>query len=112
MLADPCADPRIFARVVQARLPENSSNNVFFFFFCPQLLQFYSGLSMVYFKEIYNFTRFRGEGGSDLFQGVKLFPWGRGRGVQMLILETLRTCYFPGGVRTFYPPSGSAHVTI
>ena len=80
MLADPCADPRIFVRVVQARLPENSSNNVFVFF-CPQLLQFYSGLSMVYFKEIYNFTRFRGGGGgggSDLFQGVKLFPWGRG----------------------------------
>ena len=62
MLADPCADPIIFARVVQARLPENSSNNVFVFF-CPQLLQFYSGLSMVYFKEIYNFTRFRGGGG-------------------------------------------------
>ena len=116
MLADPCADPRFFARVVQARLPENSSNNVFVFF-CPQLLQFYSGLSMVYFKEIYNFTRFRGgggggggeggggRGGSDLFQGVKLFPWGRGRGgVQMLILETHRTCDFPGGVRTLYPP--------
>ena len=34
--------------------------------------------------------------------GVKLFP-GR---VQMLIsLEThIRTCYFPGGVRTPYPP--------
>ena len=45
MLADPCADPRIFARVFQARLLENSSNNVFVFF-CPQLLQFYSGLSM------------------------------------------------------------------
>ena len=105
MLADPCADPRIFARVVQARLPENSSSNVFVFF-CPQLLQFYSGLSMVYFKEIYNFTRFRGGGGggSDLFQGVKLFPWGWGRGVQMLILETHRTCDFPGGMRTLYPP--------
>ena len=58
MLADPCADPGIFARVVQARLPEYSSDNVF----CPQLLQFYSGLSMVYFKENYNFTRFRGGG--------------------------------------------------
>ena len=106
MLADPCADPRIFARVVEARLPENSSNNVFVFF-CPQLLQFYSGLSMVYFKEIYNLLGFGGGGeggggGSDLFQGVKLFPWGRG--VQMLILETNRTCDFPGAVRTLYPP--------
>ena len=33
MLADPCVDPGIFARGVQARLPENSSDNVFFFFF-------------------------------------------------------------------------------
>ena len=69
MLADPCADPRIFARVVQARLPENSSNNVFVFF-CPQLLQFYSGLSMVYFKEIYNFTRFRGGDGGGGFRPI------------------------------------------
>ena len=67
MLADPCADPGIFARVVQARLPESSSNNGFCLF-CPQLLQFYSGFSMVYFKENYNFTRFRG-GVSNLFQG-------------------------------------------
>ena len=76
MLADPCADPRIFARVVQARLPENSSNNVFVFF-CPQLLQFYSGLSMVYFKEIYNFTRFRG-GGPTYSKGSNFFPGGGG----------------------------------
>ena len=81
MLADPCGDPIIFARVVQARLPENSSNNVFVFFFVGG-----GG----------------GGGGSDLFQGVKLFPWGRG--VQMLILETHRTCDFPGGVGTLYPP--------
>ena len=65
--SDPCADPGFFARVVQARLPENSSDNVFCLF-CPQLLQFYSGLSMVYFKENYNFKRFRGGGGSNLFQ--------------------------------------------
>ena len=38
MLTDPCADPGIFARVVQARLPENSSDNVFVFF----VLNFYS----------------------------------------------------------------------
>ena len=57
MLADPCADPGIFARVVQARLPENSSDNVFCLFF-----------SMVYFKENFNLTRFRG--------GVQPFPGG------------------------------------
>ena len=66
MLADPCADPGIFARVVQARLPENSSDNGFCLFFCPQLLQFYSGFSMVYFKDNYNCTRFRGGGVSNL----------------------------------------------
>ena len=77
MLADPCANPRIFARVVQARLPENSSNNVFVFF-CPQLLQFYSGLSMVYFKEIYNFTRFRGGGGVRLIPRGQTFSMGAG----------------------------------
>ena len=114
-----------FARVVQARLPENSSNNVFVFF-CPQLLQFYSGLSMIYFKEIYNFTRFRGGGGGGgggAGGGVQPIPrdqtfsmgegaGGGGGGVQMLILETHRTCDFPGGVRTLYFSSGSAHVTI
>ena len=67
MLADPCGDPGIFARVVQARLPENSSDNVF----CPQLLQFYSGLSMVYLKENYNFTSFWGGGGSAYSRGAR-----------------------------------------
>ena len=67
ILADPCADPGIFARGVQARLPENSSDNVFFFFFVPI---FYSGLSMVYFKENYNFTKFRWGGGGG---GVPTF---------------------------------------
>ena len=36
MLADPCTDPGIFARGVQARLPENSSD--VFFLFCPHFL--------------------------------------------------------------------------
>ena len=41
-----------------------------FCFFSPQLiLHFYSGLSMVYFKENYNFPRI--QRGSDIFQG-----WG------------------------------------
>ena len=97
MLADPCADPGIFARVVQV------------FFFGPQLLQFYSGFSMVYFKENYNFTRFRGGGGGGgggggvqpILGGGGVQPiLGGGGGwleVQMLILETHRTFDFPGG---------------
>ena len=36
MLADPCADPGIFARVVQSRLSENSSDNGFCLFFSMQ----------------------------------------------------------------------------
>ena len=41
--------------------------------------------------------------------GVQLFPLGGGGGVQMLIsIEThIRTCYFPGGVPTPYPPLDS-----
>ena len=53
-----------------AGLPENSSDNVFFFFFfSPHLfvLQFYRGLSMVYFKENYNFPRFQRR--SNILQG-------------------------------------------
>ena len=46
----------------------------FLSFFCPQLLQFYSGLSMLYFKENYNLTRFRVGGG-----GVQPIP-GAGAG--------------------------------
>ena len=46
---------------------------------------------MVYFKENYNFTRFRGGVGGG---GVQPIP-GAGAGVQMLILETHRTFDFP-----------------
>ena len=54
------------------------------FFLSPQLiLQFGSGLSMVYFKENYNFPRF--QRGSNICQGVHDFPGGGG--VQL----------FPGG---------------
>ena len=65
---------------------------------------------MVYFKENYNFTRFRGGGGG----GVQPIPGGGGGGlgVQMLILETHRTFDFPGGGADPISPSGSAHVTI
>ena len=48
---------------------------------------------MVYFKENYNFTRFRGGGGGGVVQPIP----GGVLGVQMLILETHRTFDFPGG---------------
>ena len=67
MLTDPCADPGIFARVVQARLPENSSDNVFCLFLSSTFTVFYSGLSMVYFKENYNFTTFRERGAGPTY---------------------------------------------
>ena len=48
----------------------NSSDNVFF----QLILQFYNGLSMVYYKENYDFPRF--QRGSNIFQGVEHFPGG------------------------------------
>ena len=71
------ADPEFFARVgIQARLSENSSDNAFSSsFFSPQLiLEFYCGLSMVYFNENYKFPRF--QRGSIIFKGVQHFPGG------------------------------------
>ena len=53
---------------------QKTALSTFFVFFFPQLLQLYSGLSMVYFKENYNFTMFRGGGG-----GVQPIP-GAGAG--------------------------------
>ena len=86
-LTDPCADPGIFARVVQARLPENSSDNVFVFF----VLNFYSFIAAYQWfiskkREGGGQTYSRGGGGG-----------GGGLGVHMLILETHRTFDFPGG---------------
>ena len=59
-----CAGPGIFARGAQARLPENSSDNVFFFRSPQLILQFYGGLSMIYLKETIIFCEvqhFQGE---------------------------------------------------
>ena len=109
MLADPCADPGIFARVVQARLPENSSDNGFCFFF---VLNFYSfTVAFQYFisKKTIILQGFGGGGGGG--GGVQPIPGG-GAGVQMLILETHRTFDFPGGGADPISPSGSVHVTI
>ena len=69
MLTDPCADPGIFARVVQARLPENSSDNVFCLFLSSTftVLQWLiNGL----FQRKLEFNNVSGAGGgSNLFQG-------------------------------------------
>ena len=68
-----------FARVVQARLPENSSNNVFVFF-CPQLLQFYSGLSWFISKKSIILLGFGGGGGPTYSKGSNFFHGGGGGG--------------------------------
>ena len=71
---------------------------------------------MVYFKENYNFTRFRGGGGGGggcpTYSGGGGGGGGRGLEVQMLILETHRTFDYPGGGADPISPSGSAHVTF
>ena len=122
MLADPCANPGIFARGVQARITENSSDNVVFFplnFYCLQWL--INGLFEKKTIILQGFFFFWGGGGGSptLSRRAQPFPgWSNffqgGWGVQMLILETHRTCDFPGsGCEPSIPlPSGSAHVTI
>ena len=88
---------RDYCQGVQVHLPENSSDNVVFLFFSPQLiLQFYRGCPMVISKKTIIFKGFRGgptfsrEGGGNFFHG--------GGGVQLVIsIETLITCDFPGG---------------
>ena len=72
ILADPCADPRIFARVVQARLPENSSNNVFVFF----VLNFYIfAIAYQWFisKKSIILLGFGGGGGPTYTMGTNFF---------------------------------------
>ena len=85
MLADPCADPGIFARVVQARLPENSSDNVFCLFLSST---FTVAFQWIISKKTIILQGSGGGGVSNLFRGG-----GRGLGVQILILETHRTLY-------------------
>ena len=93
MLTDPCADPGIFARVVQARLPENSSDNVFFSFLSSTYTVAYRWF--ISKKTIILQGFFLGGGGVQPIPGGG--GVGRGLGVQMLILETHRTFDFPGG---------------
>ena len=70
----------------------------FFFFLVFSL--FYRS-QMVNYKEIYHFQGSRG--GSNIFQGVQLFPGGGGSNC-LFPIETHLTCDFPGAVRTPCPP--------
>ena len=72
-------------------MPTDPCSDNVFCLFCPQLLQLYSGFSMVYFKETIILQGFGGGGGPTFSKG------GGGLGVQMLIPETHRTFDFPGG---------------
>ena len=71
---------------VEAQRPENSLDNVF--------------LVLNYFKV------FRGDPIFSRMVGGRNFFQGR---VHMLSIETHVSVIFQGGVRTPYPPSGSAH---
>ena len=79
--------PRDYCKGVQVFLPENSSDNVVFCFFSPQLIL--QRVSNGYFKENYYFLRFQ--------RGPNFFNWGGAT--------------FPGGggPDPLSPPSGSAH---
>ena len=104
-----CADAGIFARRIQARLPENSSDNVCFRH--QLILPFYRGCSMVIskttiiiqgFREVPKFTRWGGGGGG----GGSNFS----RGIKMLIsIETDITCDISRESRLPIPTSGSVH---
>ena len=112
MLADPCADPGIFARVVQARLPENSSDNGFCLFFFFFVLNFYSFTVAFQWFISKKTIILQGFGGGGGIQPIPGGGGGRGLEVQMLILETHRTFDFPGGGADPISLSGSAHVTF
>ena len=71
------------------------------------LILFYSlqrGPMVLLLRKLYLYFTKDPEGVNYFPGGVQLFS--RGGGFQMLIsIEThIRTCYFPGGVRTPYPP--------
>ena len=68
----PCADPGIFVRGGQGQSNKKALTTFFFFFFFYFVLSLFYRSQMVNFKEIYHFSRFKR--GSNIFQGVQLFP--------------------------------------
>ena len=74
---------------------QKTALTTFCFFSLQLILQFYSGLSMFYFKEHYNFPRF--QRGSNIFAGGPTFSGGGGGGLILFCIETHRNCDYPGG---------------
>ena len=93
---------------VQVHLPENSSDNVVFCFLVLSLFySFTEGVQWLFQRKL---LFLKVSEGVQLFQGGRATFSMEGGGVQWVIsLETHITCDFPGGGRTPYPPSGSAH---
>ena len=92
MLTDPCADPGIFARVVQARLSQKTALITFFVFFVLNFYSFTVAYQWIISKKTIILQGFFFWGGGGRVQPIP--GGGRGLGVQMLILETHS---FPGG---------------
>ena len=104
---------RDYCQGVQVHLPENSSDNVVFCFFSPQLiLQFYRGCPMVISKKTISFK----QRGSNFFKGGgwggrATFSMGGGGPMGNFYRNPYNLWFSRGGEggRTPYPPSGSAH---
>ena len=75
MLADPCADPGVFARGVQARLTENNSDNFFFFFFF--LSSTFTILQWLINGFFFQRKLLQGFRGSNIFQGGPTYSRGQ-----------------------------------
>ena len=69
---------RDYCQGVQVHLPENSFDNVVFFFNLKLILQFYRGCPMVISKKTIIFKGLRG--GPTFSRGWQLFPGGGGGG--------------------------------
>ena len=106
-----CVDQGSFARGmmgIQARLPENSSDNVFCFYSPQLVLQFYRGCPMVISKKAIIFQGFRGVPEFSRWGGGQLFPGGPNANFYR---NGYKVVIFQGG-QDPTPPSGSAHVWI
>ena len=69
ILADPCADPGIFARVVQARLPKTALTTVFVFFFVLNFYSFTVAYQWFISKKTIISQGFGGGGGGPTYSG-------------------------------------------